>query len=467
MAGLPRHGFLILTEEPRTPMLNFDELEKGFTEEEALAEARRCLKCKNPLCVGGCPIENRIPEIVAAIEARDYRSAIEIINRNSNLAIICARVCPHNEQCEGACVLSRKGLGIQISKLERFLAEKEMELALNRLRDKVAVIGSGPAGLSVAAILAKENYRVTIFEAHSKVGGVLRYGIPEYRLPNEVVDRQIEIVRNLGVRVETGVVIGEDLTLDQLFAMGYQAIFIGTGTGLSRKLGVAGEELAGAIQAIYFLETVALIQDGSLAGRPAPVLPGDRVIVVGAGNVAVDAARTALRLGAASVSAVDIVPEKERRSSDKEYAEALHEGVTFSFETSVTNIHGEDRVSAVTLQRFARQVAGRESVILPLPGTEAVVPCDKVIIAVGQKPFARIVSTTTGIKTNERGYLITENEPYYGMTTRAGVFAAGDVVHEPKTVILAMREGRRVAEAIDAFLQRPAGSERAQNKEGT
>ncbi len=228
-------------------------------------------------------------------------------------------------------MLSRKGEGIRISKLERFLAEKEMELTLNRLRGKVAVIGSGPAGLSVASILAKQNYRVTVFEAQDKAGGVLRYGIPEYRLPKEVVDKQIEIVRNLGVRMETGVVIGEDLTLDQLFAMGYQAIFIGTGTGLAKKLGVDGEQLAGAMQAIYFLETVTLIQDGSLASRPYPVLPGDRVVVVGAGNVAVDAARTALRLGAASVMAVDIVPEKERRASDKEYAEALHEGVTLHF----------------------------------------------------------------------------------------------------------------------------------------
>jgi glutamate synthase (NADPH/NADH) small chain len=183
------------------------------------------------------------------------------------------------------------------------------------------------------------------------------------------------------------------------------------------------------------------------------VLPGDRVVVVGAGNVAVDAARTALRLKAASVLAVDIVPEKERRASDKEYAEALHEGVNFAFETSVVKIHGEEAVTGVTLQHFARQVTGRESVILPVPGTERLVPCDKVIIAVGQKPFARIVSTTTGIKTNDQGYVITETEPFYGMTTRKGVFAAGDVVHEPQTVILAMREGRRVAEAIDAFLQ--------------
>ncbi len=436
-------------------MLNFNELEKGFTEEEALAEARRCLKCKNPQCVGGCPIENRIPEIVGAIESMDYRTAIDIINENSNLAIICARVCPHNDQCEGACVLNRKGQGIRISKLERFLAEKEMELALNRLRGKVAVIGSGPAGLSVAAILAKQNYRVTIFEAQPKPGGVLRYGIPEYRLPNEVVDKQIEIVRNLGARMETGVVIGEDLTIDQLFAMGYQAIFIGTGTGLSRKLGVEGENLPGSLQAIYFLETVALIQDGSLGSRPYPVQPGDQVLVVGAGNVAVDAARTALRLGASGVTAVDIVPEKERRASDKEYEEALQEGVVFRFETSVTRIDGDRKVTGAVLQRFARQVSGRESSSVPLPGTEEFIACDKVIIAVGQKPFARIVSTTTGIKTNPQGYVITENEPFYGMTTRAGVFAAGDVVHQPKTVILAMREGRRVAEAIDTFLQAP------------
>ena len=434
-------------------MLDFEELEKGFTEEEALAEAARCLKCKKPLCIGGCPIENRIPEIISAIEERDYRKAIDIINSNSNLAVICARVCPHNDQCEGACVLTRKGEGIRISKLERFLAEKEMELALNRVRGKVAVIGSGPAGLSVAAILARQNYRVTIFEAHSKPGGVLRYGIPEYRLPKGVVDKQIEIIRNLGVLLETGVVVGEDLTVDQLFAMGYQAIFIGTGTGLARQLEVKGENLEGAMQAIYFLETISLIREGSLASRPYPVQAGDRVLVVGAGNVAVDAARTALRLGAASVLTVDIVPEKERRASDKEYQEALEEGVEFAFETSVVRIQGERRVTGVVLQSFTRQIVGRESVSLPLPGTERMLACDKVIVAVGQKPFARIVSTTTGIKTNQRGYVVTESAPYYGMTTRTGVFAAGDVVHEPKTVILAMREGRRVAEAIDAYLQ--------------
>jgi len=434
-------------------MLNFEELEKGFSEEEVLAEARRCLKCKNPLGVKGCPIENRIPEIITAIEEKDYRKAIDIINENSNLAVICARVCPHNDQCEGACVLGRKGAGIRISKLERFLAEKEMELTLIRQRGKVAVIGSGPAGLSVAAILAKQNYRVTIFEAQQKPGGVLRYMIPGYRLPKEVVDKQIEIVHNLGVRIETGVIIGEDLTLDQLFAMGYQAIFIGTGTGLSRKLGVEGETLPGAMQAIYFLETVSLIQDGSLPGRPWPVKPGDRVLVVGAGNVAVDAARIALRLGARSVDVVDIVPEKERRASDKEYAEALHEGVNFRFQTSVVGILGDRKVEKAVLQQFSRQASGRESLILPVPETEEEAPCDKLIIAIGQKPFARIVSTTTGIKTNERGYVITETDPYYGMTTREGVFAAGDVVHEPKTVILAMREGRRVAEAIDAWLQ--------------
>ena len=440
-------------------VLNFDELEKGFTEEEALAEAKRCLQCKNPACVKGCPIENRIPEIIAAIAAGDYQSAIDIINANSNLAIICARVCPHNDQCEGACVLGRKGTPINISKLERFLAEQEMTLALNRLQGKVAVIGSGPAGLSVAAILAKQNYRVTIFEAHNRAGGVLRYGIPEYRLPNDVVDKQIEIIRNLGVRLETGVVIGEDLTLDQLFAMGYQAIFIGTGTGLAKTLGVEGEQLVGAMQAIYFLETVSLVMEGSLPETGLPVGRGDRVVVVGAGNVAVDAARTALRLGAAEVRVVDIVPEKERRASDKEYQEALHEGVAFEFQTSVVRILGTGTVGGVVLQDFARQLSGRESVIVPVAGTERPLACDKVIVAIGQKPFARIVSTTTGIKTNDKGYVITESAPYYGMTTREGVFAAGDVVHEPKTVILAMREGRRVAEAIDAWLQgqRPKG----------
>lgn len=434
-------------------MLNFEELEKGFTEAEAIAEAERCLNCKNPRCVQGCPIENRIPEFIQAIRAGEFRNAIELLNERSNLAVICARVCPHNDQCEGNCVLSKKGQGVLISKLERFLADKEVELALGRVREKIAVIGSGPAGLTVAALLARQGYRTTIFEARPQPGGVLRYGIPEYRLPKAMVDKQIETIRHLGVRIETGVVIGEDITMDQLFGMGYRAVFIGTGTGLARKLEVSGEELPGVMQAIYFLETVELVHEQLLPDTHLPISQGDRVVVVGAGNVAVDAARTALRLGATQVEVVDIVTEGECRANDKELQEALHEGVNFQFQTSISQILGESGVSGVTLQAFApRRIEGRESRILPVPGSERHHPCDKVIVAIGQKPFARIVSTTTGIKTNASGYVITQQQPHYGMTTRAGVFAAGDVVHEPQTVILAMREGRRVAEAIDAYL---------------
>jgi len=435
-------------------MLSFEELEKGFTEEEAIAEADRCLNCKNPLCTSGCPIENRIRDFIQAIRARDYDKAIEYINERSNLAVICARVCPHTDQCEGACILSRKGRGIRISKLERFLADKEMERLLIKSKGKVAVIGSGPAGLTVAAILAKEGYRATVFEARSVPGGVLRHGIPEYRLPNEMVNKQIDIVKNLGVRIETGVVVGESITMDQLFEMGYQAAFIGTGTGLARKLDAPGEDLPGCLQAIYFLETINLIVDGSLKKEDSPLEPGDRVLVLGAGNVAIDAARTSLRIGASEVRVLDIMDESHRRCSDKEYEEALHEGVRFHFQTSILEIIGPDRVRAAKVSGFAPAPDERGEVrLLPVAGTEERIQCDKIIVAIGQKPFARIVSTTTGIQTNEQGYVITHEAPYYGMTTREGVFAAGDVVHEPKTVILAMREGRRVAEAIDRYLQ--------------
>ena len=434
-------------------MLNFNELEKGFSEAEAIAEAKRCLNCKNPRCVPGCPIENHIPQFIQAIAAGDFRAAIELINERSNLAVICARVCPHNDQCEGNCVLSKKGQGIRISKLERFLADKEIEYSLGRVREKVAVIGSGPAGLTVAALLARQGYRITIFEARPLPGGVLRYGIPEYRLPKEMVDKQIETIRHLGVRIETGVIIGEDITMDQLFGMGYRAVFIGTGTGLARKLEVEGEELPGVMQAIYFLETIELVHEKRLPANHLPIQTGDRVLVVGAGNVAVDAARSALRLGATEVEVVDIVTEAECRANDKEVQDALHEGVRFQFQTSISQIHGSAKVEGVTLIGFSpRRIEGRESRILPVPGSERHHRCDKVIVAIGQKPFARIVSTTTGIKTNAGGYVLTQQEPFYGMTTRAGVFAAGDVVHEPQTVILAMREGRRVAEAIDAYL---------------
>ncbi|MBE0596913.1 MAG: NAD(P)-dependent oxidoreductase [Desulfuromonadales bacterium] len=434
-------------------MLDFDELEKSFSEQEAQAEAARCLNCGNPKCVPGCPIENRIPEFIQAIKAGNYAEAIKLINARSNLAVICARVCPHSDQCEGACVLAKKGEGVRISKLERFLADKEMELSL-RVKEKVAVIGSGPAGLTVAALLAHQGYRISVFEARPLPGGVLRYGIPEYRLPKTMVDKQIEIIRALGVRFETGVVIGEDITLDQLFAMGYKAVFIATGTGLARKLEAEGEELTGVLQAVYFLETVQLVREGELPPAHLPVRRGDRVVVVGAGNVAVDAARTALRFGAGEVLCVDIVEEQQRRVSDREYQEAREEGVNFRFQTGVVRIHGEERVTGVSLQAFhPRQPAGRDSVILPVADSHRLHPCDKVIIAIGQKPFARIVATTTGLKTNERGYVLTSEAPFYGMTSRPGVFAAGDVVHEPQTVILAMREGRKVAEAIDTYLK--------------
>ncbi|MFA5516160.1 MAG: FAD-dependent oxidoreductase [Desulfuromonadales bacterium] len=269
-----------------------------------------------------------------------------------------------------------------------------------------------------------------------------------------MVDKQIENIRNLGVRIDTGVVIGESLTVDQLFAMGYKALFIGTGTGLARKLGAPGEDLAGVMQAIYFLETVELVREKRLPEKDLPIQPGDRVVVVGAGNVAVDAARTSLRIGAASVLVLDIMAENERRASDKEYFEALKEKIAFRFQTSIHAMVGESRVTGVMLQGYhPRQVVDGESRFLPVAGSEERLPCEKVIVAIGQKPFARIVATTTGIKTNEKGYVITEGAPFYGMTTRQGVFAAGDVVHEPQTVILAMREGRRVAEAIDTYLK--------------
>ncbi|HAK73494.1 MAG TPA: pyridine nucleotide-disulfide oxidoreductase [Sporomusaceae bacterium] len=434
--------------------LTFNELDEGFTTREAISEAKRCLNCPKPLCRTGCPIENEIPGFIQSLAKGNLGEASAIISRRSNLPAVCGRVCPHEKQCEAACILNKKDCGIKIGKLERFIADFDTEMDISAVAKtknaigKVAVIGSGPAGLTVAGDLAKAGFAVTVFEGQAEPGGVLMYGIPEFRLNKDVVRREIRKIEQYGVLFQTGVLIGPDITVDQLFADGFDAIFMGTGTALPRTLELPGNTLPGVIQATYFLSMVQLANNGGLHQKEVPVHTGDKVIVIGAGNVAMDAARTALRVGAAEVTVVYRRTEKGITALQSEYEEAKHEGVKFQWLASPTAFAGKGKVTA--LEYEVQQIDENDRLLGT--GQMAALPADKVILAIGQRPAARIVSSTTGIEVNSSGYVITKERPY-GMTTRKGVFAGGDVVHEPATVVLAMKEAKKVAAGIAQYVE--------------
>lgn len=434
--------------------LTFAEIDEGFTTREAISEAKRCLNCPKPLCRTGCPIENEIPGFIQALAKGNVGEASTIIARRSNLPAVCGRVCPHEKQCEAACVLNKKGCGIKIGKLERFVADFDAEMGISTVakpaeaKGKVAVIGSGPAGLTVAGDLAKLGFAVTVFEAQSEPGGVLMYGIPEFRLSKEIVRREIRKIEQYGVSFQTGVLIGPELTVDSLFQQGFDAIFMGTGTALPKTLNLPGNTLPGVLQATYFLGMVQLANNGDLDDKEIPIRPGDSVVVIGAGNVAMDAARTALRVGAAQVTVVYRRTESEITALQSEYEEARNEGVQFQWLASPTAFLGDGKVTGLEFEK--QEIDDQNN--LRSTGQLAVLPADKVILAIGQRPAARIVSTTTGIDVSPQGYVITKERPY-GMTTRKGVFAGGDVVHEPATVVLAMKEAKKVAAGIAQYVE--------------
>lgn len=435
--------------------LSFDEIDEGFTIREAIAEAKRCLNCPKPTCKVGCPIENEIPAFLKALAGGNIGEASEIIARRSNLPAVCGRVCPHEKQCEGACVLTKKGCGVRIGKLERFIADfdAEMDIGKNALatdkKGKVAIVGSGPAGLTVAGDLAKQGYEVTIFEAQAEPGGVLMYGIPEFRLGKEIVRREIKKIEQLGVTFRTNVLVGPDITIDDMFNQGFDAIFIGTGTALPKTMDLPGKELPGVIQATYFLGMVQLARSGKLDTREIPIHPGDKVAIIGAGNVAMDAARTAVRLGSANVSVLYRRTEQEITALQAEYQGAVAEGVNFIWLAGPTRFIGQ--AQKLTGLEYEVQTIDTDGQ-LHGTGQLEVLPVNKVILAIGQRPAARIISTTKGIDVSPQGYVITKERPY-GMTTRRGVFAGGDVVHEPATVVLAMKEAKKVAAGIAMYIE--------------
>ncbi|MCW2276964.1 NAD(P)-dependent oxidoreductase [Heliophilum fasciatum] len=437
--------------------LSFEELDQGYTPRQAIAEAKRCLQCAKPACRQGCPVENDIPQFIRALALGNIGEASAIIARRSNLPAVCGRVCPHEKQCEGRCILHKKGQPIHIGKLERFIADFDAEMAITQPtacpvlnKGKVAVIGSGPAGLTVAGDLAKQCFAVTVFDALEEPGGVLMYGIPDFRLNKEVVRREIRKIENLGVTFRTGVLIGQDLTIDDLFADGYDAVFIGTGTAVPKTLDVPGNELPGVMQAAYFLRIVALANAGKVSHREIPVSIGDHVFVVGAGNVAMDAARTAVRVGAARVTVIYRRSEADMTALQSEYESAQSEGVQFRWMSSPTQCIGDDMLTGIELETMEFTNDDRRRLIAT--GQKETLRADKIILAIGQRPAARIISTTGGIEVNPHGYVITREKPY-GMTTRKGVFAGGDVVHEPATVVLAMKAAKKVAAGIVMYVE--------------
>jgi len=425
----------------------FAEISVGYSTKEAIDEAKRCLNCKNPLCVQGCPIEHNIPAWIHELSMGNVGAAMQIINEKSNLPAICGRVCPHEKQCEGHCILNKKEKPIRVGKLERFIADFDSEMGLlkqkitPKTRGKIAVIGSGPAGLTVAGDLAREGFNVVVFEGQAEPGGVLRYGIPEYRLPTEITRREVKKIEALGVTFINNCIVGETITVDSMLGHEFDAVFIGSGTSVPKTLDIEGVKLYRVLQSSYFLRMVNLYTSGDIGRDVVPLKEGENVAVIGAGNVAMDTARTAIRMGAKNVNIIYHRTASEISALQTEYHEALEEGVQFMWETNTLGFVGENIGGNETLTGIS----------VKTPEGEKIIPMDRVFIAIGSKPANRIVSTSLGIEVNEQGYVKTKDHPY-GMTTRKGVFAGGDVVHTPQTVVLAMKEAKHVAKGIARYV---------------
>ena len=447
-------------QEPARRAANFEEVCYGYNLEEATLEASRCLNCKNPRCVAACPVGVKIPEFIAALHAGDVAGAAAVIARDSSLPSVCGRVCPQETQCEGACVLGIKGEPVAVGKLERFVGDWKLgqpELRTERAPRngrRVAVVGSGPAGLACASDLAKMGYEVKIFEALHKVGGVLVYGIPEFRLPKEtIVVREIEEVRRLGVEIETDVIVGRTVTVDSLLDReGYDAVFIGSGAGLPRFMGIPGENLNGVVSANEFLTRANLMRAYDEA-YDTPIYEGKRVAVVGGGNVAMDAVRTARRLGA-EATIVYRRSETELPARAEEVHHAKEEGIRFRMLTNPVEVLGTDEgwvrgVRCVEMELGEPDASGRRSPVAKA-GSEFDIECDVVIMALGTSPNPLIAATTSGLETDRRGCIAADAA---GVTSRPGVFAGGDAVTGAATVILAMGAGRTAAKAIDEYIR--------------
>ena len=456
-------------QDPVLRARNFDEVTLGYDEQTALSEAMRCLGCKNSPCVSGCPVGVDIPAFISKVKEGDFEGAYEVISRQSSLPAVCGRVCPQETQCEAKCVRGIKGEPVGIGRLERFVADwhntyNQSEVIKPQSNGhRVAVVGSGPAGLSCAGDLAKAGYEVTVFEALHVAGGVLMYGIPEFRLPKKIVQREVETLRALGVRIETNVVVGRTMDISDLFDDGFEAVFIGSGAGLPSFMGIPGESLKGVYSANEYL-TRSNLMKAYRADSTTPILRARRVAVVGGGNVAMDAARTALRLGAEKVYIVYRRSMEELPSRREEVEHAMEEGVEFLLLQSPTKIHGYvnpedprdphngfvDGMTCIRMELGEPDEHGRRKP-LPIPDSEYRLDVDCVIMAIGTTPNPLLTSTTKGLETNKRGCIVTEEST--GHTTLSGVWAGGDAVTGAATVILAMGAGKLAAKSIDESIR--------------
>lgn len=447
-------------QDARQRATNFEEVCYGYNAEEARLEASRCLNCKNPRCVAACPVNINIPAFIGKVNEGNFAEAASIIAEDSSLPSICGRVCPQETQCEGSCILGIKGEPVAIGKLERFVGDWSLEnggksaVKADANGHKVAIIGSGPSGLACASDLAKMGYDVTVFEALHKLGGVLVYGIPEFRLPKEkIVAREIASLRDLGVKFETDVVVGRTITIDSLMEdEGFDAVFIGSGAGLPRFMGIEGENLNGVVSANEFLTRANLMRAYD-EEYDTPIYVGKRVVVVGGGNVAMDAVRTAKRLGAEAII-VYRRSEAELPARVEEVHHAKEEGIVFRMLTNPVRVLGDDKgwvrgITCVEMTLGEPDESGRRSPIVK-PDSEFDMECDVVIMALGTSPNPLLKQTTAGLDTDRRGCIVASDS---GATSRQGLFAGGDVVTGAATVILAMGAGRKAAKAIDEYIK--------------
>lgn len=447
-------------QDPKERAKNFDEVCLGYNEEEAIMEANRCLNCNKPRCITGCPVSINIPKFIKEIKEKNFEEAIKVISEYSTLPAICGRVCPQESQCEGKCVLGIKGEAVSIGKLERFIADWSYKHNVNVYKKedgkniKVAIIGSGPAGLTCASDLAKNGYDVTIFEALHEVGGVLTYGIPEFRLPKDtVVKNEIENIKKLGVKIETDVIVGKTITVDELLKdEDFKAIFIASGAGLPKFMGIDGENANGVFSANEFLTRVNLMK-AFKEDYKTPIKLGKKVAIVGGGNVAMDAARTALRLGA-ETHIVYRRSEKELPARQEEVHHAKEEGVIFDILTNPTEILTDENgwvkgMKCVKMKLLEADKSGRKRPV-KIENSEFIMDVDTVIMSLGTSPNPLISITTKGLEVNNRKCIVAEKTS--GKTTKKGVYAGGDAVTGAATVILAMGAGKDAAKAIDEYL---------------
>ncbi len=460
MPNMAMNKVPIPEQDPKVRANNFDEVTLGYTAEMAIEEAQRCLNCKNMPCVSGCPVGVKIPAFISQIAEGDFEGAYRTIRLTNGLPAVCGRVCPQERQCESKCVRGIKGEPVGIGRLERFAADTHMkngETAVEKPISnghKSAIVGAGPAGLTCAGDLARMGYEVTVYEAFHVAGGVLMYGIPEFRLPKDIVQKEVQNLRDLGVNIMTNMVIGKVLSVDELLDEGYESIFVGSGAGLPRFMGIEGEALVGVCSANEYLTRINLMK-GYKQEYDTPVLRSKSVAVVGGGNVAMDAARSALRMGAEHVYIVYRRSEDEMPARREEVHHAKEEGVKFLTLNNPVKILGDEngRACAMVCQKMELgepDESGRRSPV-PVEGSEYELPVDTVIMSIGTSPNPLIRTTTKGLEANKRGCLIVDEDM---MTTKEGVYAGGDAVTGAATVILAMGAGKAAAKAMDAYMQK-------------